>query len=167
MLSTKRFIPLVFSVVAFFGNGVVANELVPPEAMRALDALNLPSRVATPGGGETMVLTMEPGTPSVAGVDWIDGRVFAVGLGAIAGVVVLNAATGGLASAPLLMSAPEVTGMGALASNQAALSANRFYGVTSAVAGALVGDYFYRKAATGRNGHLPTVPAGVAARINP
>lgn len=77
-------------------------------------------------------------------------RTMAIGVGAIAGVVVFNVATGGLGTVPLLAALGEsgaAAGATAAVAEAGALTANtvaqsRVYAVTSAVVGGWIGNWY-------------------------
>lgn len=96
-----------------------------------------------------------------------EDRFLAVGLGAIGGVVVFNLATGGTAAVPMMAGAmPALTdaGITAVSARTGAVAVSRVYAISSAVVGAMVGDYLYRRAHKDRIG---VVPRPVAERVTP
>lgn len=80
------------------------------------------------------------------------------GLGAITGVVAFNLATGGTAALPFLAG----TGTGTISAAEGAVAVSRVYAVTSAVAGALAADWFYRNS---QEQKIRPVPRRLAARL--
>ena len=160
MKCLKTLAPLALALTCVTG-GALAEPVAPPadvlpeEALKAIEALNLAGSPRPMGLMEKPVAAKE--------VPLVDDRVLAVGLGAIAGVVVFNLATGGAAAVPLL--AGEMGGAGsAMGVGRGTVAFSRVYAVSSAVTGGLVGDYLYRKSQAGR---MPSVPADVAARVSP
>ena len=147
-MKSKSMVVLALSLV-FSGAGVVladpvpalAPQAVPPEAIRAIDAVNQ--------AAENMEVPV------------FDGRALSIGVGAIAGVLVYNMLPGGRlvsrAAAPIA-----ATRMGAAVASSRAAVAGSLPVVASAVAGGLVGDYLYRK-----SNHVPSIPADVAGRVAP
>lgn len=183
---TTKLTPLALAL-AFTAGGALAQPAVPPEVTQAIDAIN------QAGGQVTATVSQVAEQPQVAqaidvikeageqvtdtvgqvaedviaatesSVDMVDDRLLYVGLGAIAGVVAFNLATGGMAAVPMLASiGGEAGAMGT--ARHGAVAISRVYAVTSAVVGGLVGDYVYRNAQAGR---MPSVPSDVAARVTP
>lgn len=121
----------------------VENMSVSPEVLQALDAVYLAAKQADAQG------VSRPGyrnhspasTDKAAQTNWKIGRMVAVGLGVAAGVVAINLLSGGFGSA------------------------SRFYTVTSAMMGGMMGNRLYNKYYGRRT--LPSVPRGVAQRITP
>lgn len=97
-------------------------------------------------------------SPAAAPTDNSDALMVA-GLGAIAGVVAFNFATGGTAALPLLAGA----GTGAMSATEGAVAVSRVYAVTSAVAGALLANWYYQ---SGDDERIRAVPQRLAARLN-
>ncbi|CAA7618294.1 exported hypothetical protein [Candidatus Terasakiella magnetica] len=73
-----------------------------------------------------------------------DNRMLVAGLGAIAGVVVMNLAMGGVGALPFMYEAGAAAGTAATG----AVAASRVLAVTAGVAGALVADRAFRRSAT-------------------
>ncbi|MEO5335736.1 MAG: hypothetical protein H7841_02410 [Magnetospirillum sp. WYHS-4] len=99
-------------------------------------------------------------------VEAVESRLLAAGLGAIGGVVLFNFAMGGTAALPFMAEAMPAAGSGitAVSASTGAVAVSRVYAVSSAVGGALVGDYIYRRAQANR---MPSVPRPVADRVIP
>lgn len=114
----------------------LAPQAIPPEAMDAIDTVNQ---------------AVENGE-----VPFFDSRVLSIGLGALAGVLVYNLLPGGTI---VSRSMPGAVGR---AVRMTTITSNQFPMMTSAVIGALVGDYMYRK-----NTRMPSVSAQVMERISP
>lgn len=94
--------------------------------------------------------------------DTSDGLLVA-GLGAIAGVVVFNMATGGTAALPFFAGAGAGAGAAApLSASEGAVAVSRVYAVTSAVAGALAANWLFRP----QEQRIRVVPSHVAARLS-
>lgn len=72
-----------------------------------------------------------------------DNRMLVAGLGAIAGVVVMNLAMGGVGALPFMYEAGAAAGTAATG----AVAASRVLAVTAGVAGALVADRAFRRSA--------------------
>jgi hypothetical protein len=150
-----------------------ADNRVAPEVLQALESMRQHAREThTASGSDTAPLSEEQllaavPTRATSKVETIEGRLLAVGVGAVAGVVAFNLATVGMASVPVLASvggASAGAAMEGAAVTANALALSRVYGVTSAVAGALVGDYLYRRRLAA---HLPSIPADVSRRVSP
>jgi hypothetical protein len=164
MTFVRKLAPLALTL-AFTTGGALAAEAVPPEVMQAIDALNLPSEqmtatISQDAAGSTVTVAPAAGT----NVKMVDERLLNVGLGAIAGVVVFNLATGGMASVPVLASIGGAEAGTMMGVGRGAVAMSRVYAVSSAVVGGLAGDYLYRKAQAKR---MASVPSEVAARITP
>jgi hypothetical protein len=134
----------------------------------ALAAEPVPAAAAPVGSLDQAVTEIEAAMApeqNASKIALIDDRMGAVGLGAIAGVVVFNLATGGVSGVPMMASLGAEAGAGmGMGMGRGMVAMSRVYAVTSAVAGGLVGDYLYRSAQTGR---VPAVPAEVASRVAP
>jgi len=119
----------------------LAPQAMPPEASQAIDSVNH---------------ALENGEVPI-----FDSRVLSIGLGALAGVLVYNLLPG-----TQIMTRAVPTAMGRAVGRMGATIAintpSHFPMMTSAVIGALVGDYLYRK-----NNRLPSIPAHVMERISP
>jgi hypothetical protein len=92
-----------------------------------------------------------------------DSRVLSIGLGALAGVLVYNLLP---ASSIVSRAVPGAVGRAAtrvgVTTAARTMVASQLPMMSSAVIGALMGDYLYRK-----NNHIPGVPSAVANRISP
>lgn len=100
-------------------------------------------------------------------VPFVEDRLLAAGLGAIAGIVLVNFAMGGTAALPIMAETMPMMGGGgitAVSHRTGAVAVSRVYAVSSAVVGAWVGDYLYRRSQAGR---LAVVPKPVADRVTP
>lgn len=146
------------------------DEVLPPEVLKAIDAVNQAARQtgkAMQGAAQKTGSAMNEVAGQVSQVtnraqeqiDTIDPHALAIGLGAIGGVVAFNVITGGMGTLPLMASAG-----GAATAAESTVAVSRVYAVTSAVVGGLAGDYVYRK---NYSGAVPSVPAGVAKRVTP
>lgn len=115
---------------------------IPPEAVQAIDTVN------------HAVENTE--------IPLFDTRVLSIGLGALAGVVVYNLLPGTSLVSRAVPGAVgrAVTRVGTTAART--MAASQFPMMTSAVLGALVGDYVYRK-----NNRMPSVSAEIAKRLTP
>ncbi|HYH20147.1 MAG TPA: hypothetical protein VD995_16165 [Azospirillum sp.] len=89
---------------------------------------------------------------------------FALGLGAIGGVVAFNVLTGGLGALPLVGAEAAATATGAVSATEGAVAVSRVYAVTSAVAGALAMDWLVNKP---KGAGMNRVPVAVSARVAP
>ncbi len=119
----------------------LAPQSIPPDAMRAIDAVNQATE-----GSEAPVF---------------DGRSLSIGLGVLAGVLVYNMLPSGMLMGRAV---PVAAGaMGRIGSAVAtARATTQLPMMTSAVVGGLVGDYSYRK-----NNRIPSVPPEIAGRVRP
>ncbi|MBF0094759.1 MAG: hypothetical protein HQL34_09465 [Alphaproteobacteria bacterium] len=99
-----------------------------------------------------------PPAPGNTAPDNTNGLLVA-GVGAIAGVVAFNMATGGTAALPFLASSGTAP---LLSASEGAIAVSRVYAVTSAVAGALVADWLFRPSQEQR---IRPVPSRLAARL--
>ena len=113
---------------------------MPPEVLRAIDDVY---RAAKQSGSSVPLMASgrsgfsdEGSTP----VATINGRILAVGVGAIAGLVVFNLAGSGTAAVPMLAYAG-----GGVNVLESAAAISRVYAVTGAVVGSLAVDYLFRK----------------------
>jgi hypothetical protein len=132
---------------------------LPPEVLRAIDdvyqadkqAGNTAARMAAGRSGSDdggwFAFGSEGSTPVAA----FNGRLLAVGVGAIAGLVVFNLAGSGVAAVPMLA---YVSGGVNVLESSAAIG--RVYAVTGVVVGSLAGDYLFRKRFAPT---LPIIPA--------
>lgn len=118
-------------------------QAIPPEAMQAIDTVN-----------QAAIENTE--------VPLFDGRVLSIGLGALAGVLVYNLLPG---STVVTRAVPGAVGRAVRLGTTVAvrtITINQLPMMTSAVIGALVGDYMYRK-----NNRMPSIPSQVIERISP
>ncbi|CAK0744325.1 membrane hypothetical protein [Gammaproteobacteria bacterium] len=144
MKMIKKLLPAVVSL-AIVGAAsaepvaALAPQSVPPEAMRAIDAM----------------------ASENTEVPLLDHRVLSIGLGALAGVIVHNMLPGGMIVARTV---PAAVGRMGAAITARTIAGSQFSMMTSAVLGSFVGDYLYRKNSVGR---MPSVPADVVGRIRP
>lgn len=168
-----KLLPLALALAMTSGNllaetapAPAAAPALPPEVTQAIEAINQASDQVVTTVTETTQAAGEAVAAAIpdSEVPMVDERLLSVGLGAIAGVVVFNLATGGLASVPVLASMGGEAGAAMGGVGRGAVAISRVYAVTSAVVGGLVGDYMYRDAQAKR---LPSVPAEVAARVTP
>jgi hypothetical protein len=148
MSFTKRFTFVALSVA--LAGPVLAEpvpaltpQAIPPEAMRAIDTMNL--------------------AVENSAVPLFDSRALSVGLGAIAGVLVYNLLPG---SSVMSRAVPRAVGqmasrVGATAAARSVVS-SQLPMMTSAVVGGLMGDYLYRK-----NNRMPSLSSEIAERISP
>lgn len=117
-------------------------QAIPPEAMRAIDSVN--EAVAN-------------GT-----VPLFDSRVLSIGLGALAGVLVYNLLPGSVVTRAVPGAVTSVvTRVGATTAIRT-VTTSQLPMMTSAVIGALAGDYLYRK-----NNRIPSIPVDIIGRISP
>jgi uncharacterized membrane protein YeaQ/YmgE (transglycosylase-associated protein family) len=150
MKPTKKFAVLALSAVLTgpsfaFAAPVAAltPQDIPPEAAQAIDTVN------------HAVENTE--------VPLFDSRVLSIGLGALAGVLIYNLLPGTSLVSRAVPGAVgrAVTSVGATAAART-VATSQFPAMTSAVVGALVGDYVYRK-----NNRMPSVSAEIAKRLSP
>jgi hypothetical protein len=142
-----------------------ATQAIPPEILQSIAEVHQwaqrPSASSAPGGA------IEAGEAD-AHQRASGGRVLAVGIGAVAGMLIVNFAAGGLASIPLLSSlgstAPAIAAMDAAGAAASTIAISPIYGLAGAVAGGVLGDYVYRA-----HNHRPlaAIPADVALRVQP
>jgi len=92
-------------------------------------------------------------------------QTFAIGLGAIGGVVAFNVLTGGLGALPFVgAEAAATAAAGTVSATEGAVAVSRVYAVGSAVVGALAMDWLVtRSKGSGAN----RVPLAVSARVAP
>jgi hypothetical protein len=136
----------------------------PPTGIAAPAA---PAAPEAPSAGRT--LREDLGLLGKDGTDvpLVEDRLLAAGLGAIAGIVLVNFAMGGTAALPIMAETMPVMGGGgitAVSHRTGAVAVSRVYAVSSAVIGGWAGDYLYRRAQAGR---LAVVPKPVADRVAP
>ncbi|EWY40782.1 hypothetical protein N825_33170 [Skermanella stibiiresistens SB22] len=147
---------------AFTAALILAVSLAQPALAQAIDPVNPPS--AGPSL-ESPIPSPLPrlNTPSHEAAK-PDGRLLAIGLGALGGVVAFNLATGGLSALPLIGSAGAATG--ALSASEGAVAISRVYAVSSSLVGALVADWLTspETVAPVKSGKLSTA---VAYRVMP
>jgi hypothetical protein len=177
MKATPVVSALLFAMTCALSGAAVAkapteSETVPPEVLRAIDAVNQAAQKtgdvinqaaektgdALNNAAQQVAKAADQVQQSGNQVDVVENHALAVGLGAIAGVVAFNLATGGMASIPMMASA------GGASAVESTVAVSRVYAVSSAVVGGLAGDYAYRRY---RSGSIPSVPAEVAQRVTP
>ncbi|CAK0774829.1 conserved exported hypothetical protein [Gammaproteobacteria bacterium] len=118
-------------------------QTIPPEAIQAIDSVN----EAVANGS----------------VPLFDSRVLSIGLGAIAGVLVYNLLPGGSMVTRAVPGAVSRAAYRVGATNALrTMTTSQLPMMTSAVIGALTGDYLYRK-----NNRMPSISSDIAGRISP
>jgi len=135
-----------------------AAEAVPTEVLQALDDVYLAAKQA----GAVTADPMRQGHSDPTQAAAFQGRVLAVGIGIIAGVVAFNLATSGTVAVPILAS---VGGGGAEAAVlETSIAIGRVYTTAGAVVGGIMGDHLYR---TRPAGSIASVPASTSQRVGP
>lgn len=138
----------------------------PPTGIAA-PAAPAPAAPEAPSAGRTLREDLNILGKDGQDVPFVEDRLLAAGLGAIAGIVLFNVSMGGTAALPIMAETMPMMGGGgitAVSHRTGAVAVSRVYAVTSAVVGAWVGDYLYRRSQAGR---LAVVPKPVADRVAP
>jgi hypothetical protein len=169
MRSHPRLCPLGLALVGIMCAHALpaapVTQTIPPEILESIAEVHhwaqRPSGPVGPAGA------IEIGQAD-AGQRATSGQVLAVGIGAVAGMLIVNFAVGGLASIPLLSSlggaTPAVAAVDATGAAASTIAISPIFGLAGAVAGGILGDWVYR---TRSHRSLAAIPADVALRVQP